>query len=66
MKEMVRLIKERGVNRSMTSVLKDSRHSLDRIKVRTFDWYYSAAKTEMCHHATRGYTAREKLDIHWP
>ena len=33
MKEIVRLAKERGVNRKIISVLKGSRQSLDRIEV---------------------------------
>jgi len=39
MKEMTRLAKERGANKKMTSTLKGSRKSLDRIELPQFDWY---------------------------
>ena len=38
MKEMDGLAKERGVNRKMTSALKGSRQSLDRIEVPQYEW----------------------------
>jgi len=34
----------------MTSALKGSRESLNRIEVSKFDWYYSADKAELYHY----------------
>ena len=46
----MRPAKERVVNRKMASVLKGSGHSLDRIEVPKFEWYYLAVKAELYHH----------------
>ena len=50
MHKMTRLAKERGINRKLSSALKGSRSSLNRIEMPKTDWYYSAEKAEMYHY----------------
>jgi len=47
MDTMAKLVKERGVNRKMTCAIKGAQHSLDRIEVPKFEWFYSKTTKEL-------------------
>ena len=55
---MIRVAEERSTNRKLTAITKGNKDgALDRIKIATYDWFYSAQTEELYHYEEGNFEA---------